>query len=203
MVHSKAMTVMFFNSFVTQVNFNNSQYARKVIKRRQNFMRKVMAAKQLEEAEFEILFHHILFGVKNFVNLPSFRKPRGPNKVRSNEFWEEIVSNHFDDSDWVANFRMRKPTFQLLCDRLRPSLEPSEFSIQLPLSVEKKVAITLYKMASCSEYRVVANQFGVAKSTVHTAFYEVVKAINLLIPEMITMPTPEEVQEIANAYEAK
>lgn len=52
---------------------------------------------------------------------------------------------------------MRKETFNDLCYLLQLALEPKPFLLKSrePLSVEKQVAITLYKITSYAEYRVV------------------------------------------------
>lgn len=84
-------------------------------------------------------------------------------KERSSDFWDRIVHNHLTDKDWIESFRMKK-----LCLILKPDLEPKENPLQprKPLSVEKQVALALYKLANTSEYRVIENVFGVHKSTV-------------------------------------
>lgn len=92
------------------------------------------------------------------------RKPRRFwMKNRNNLWWDEVVNNHFKDEDWTETFRVKKSTFQYICEELRPMLEPAEPLLKpprKPLSVEKKVAVTLYYLASCCEYRVVGNVFG-------------------------------------------
>ncbi|KMQ84770.1 nuclease harbi1-like protein, partial [Lasius niger] len=71
-----------------------------------------------------------------------------------------------------------------------------------PVSVKKQLAIALYKVASCSEYRVVGNVFGVHKSTVKKYLYRVMKAINeVLAPAYINMPNQDEAKYIAMQFE--
>lgn len=47
-----------------------------------------------------------------------------------------------------------------------------------------RVAIVLYKLASCAEYRVVVNQFGVHKTTMKTFVYS-----STVIHSLIKVPT--------------
>lgn len=89
----------------------------------------------------------------------------------------------------------------MICEKLRPHLETSSNYITIPVSVEKKVACTLYKLASCAEYRVVGDVFGVHKSTVHKCFYQVVRAINIFKAEYIKFPNEEESFNIAAKFE--
>lgn len=64
--------------------------------------------------------------------------------------------------------------------QLKDQLEPKTINvIREAVPIDKQVAITLYKLPSCCEYRVVGNAFGVHKSTVKKYFYLVVNAINI------------------------
>lgn len=132
---------------------------------------------------------------------------RSPPKIwmkqRSKEWWNQIVnSSNFDE--FVENFRIDKNTFQWLCEKLRPALEPGQFCVRQPLTVEIKVAIALYKLASCSEYRVVGNQFGVHKTSVYRSLKQFCKAmIDILLHEEIKMPNIEETETISAKFEEK
>lgn len=86
-------------------------------------------------------------------------------KPRTTLWWDSIVKEHFTVSDWIENFRMSKEVFIEICNLLRTDLAPKQNTISLrePLSVEKQIAICIYKFASCAEYRVIANNFGVSK----------------------------------------
>ncbi|XP_018376456.1 PREDICTED: uncharacterized protein LOC108769767 [Trachymyrmex cornetzi] len=120
-------------------------------------------------------------------------------KKRSSNWWERIVNDYFKEEDWLETFRMTKPTFQWLCDELRGELIPKEnqLGFREPLSVEKQVAVCLYFLASCCEYRIVGNIFGIHKSTVWKCVHKVVNAINAKLMYMITMPDDNECQQIA------
>jgi len=97
---------------------------------------------------------------------------------------------------------MSKETFQLMCFKLNDFLKPSENAVRQPLSVEKKVAITLYKLASCAEYRVVASLFGVHKSSVHNCVYDVcIAIIEVLGPSYLKMPSVAEAIALAESVE--
>jgi len=97
---------------------------------------------------------------------------------------------------------MSKETFQLMCFKLNDFLKPSENAVRQPLSVEKKVAIALYKLASCAEYRVVASLFGVFKSSVHNCVYDVcIAIITVLSPSYLKMPSVTEAIALAESVE--
>ena len=80
---------------------------------------------------------------------------------RSSNWWEGIVLNNFGQHDWMQNFRMSKESFHYLCDQLRGVLEKQTTRLRKPLTVEQRVAITLWILATTSEYRTVAHLFDV------------------------------------------
>ena len=85
---------------------------------------------------------------------------------RSSRWWEYVVLQSFQDHDWKQNFRMSKRTFDYLCNQVGPLLQHQDTRIRKAIPVPKRVAITLWCMATCSEYRTVGHLFGVARCTV-------------------------------------
>ncbi|XP_050064881.1 uncharacterized protein LOC126553811 [Aphis gossypii] len=125
-------------------------------------------------------------------------------KKRSNDWWLEIVNVQFIKEDWIENFRMTKETFEKIVQELTIYLQPNSLPVRTPVAIDKKIAMTIYKLASCCEYRVVGNAFGVHKSTVKKCFYQVVKAINtVLLSKYVKFPDEKEALRIANAVEKK
>ncbi|CAM5108407.1 unnamed protein product [Natator depressus] len=118
----------------------------------------------------------------------------------STDWWDHIVLQVWDDSQWLRNFRMRKGTFMELCDLLSPALRHKNTKMRAALTVEKQVAIALWKLAMPDRYRSVGNQFGVGKSTVGAAVMQVANAIkDLLISRVVTLGN---VQVIVDGFAA-
>ncbi|CAM5075807.1 unnamed protein product [Natator depressus] len=118
----------------------------------------------------------------------------------STEWWDHIVLQVWDDSQWLRNFRMRKGTFMELCDLLSPALKCKNTKMRAALTVEKRVAIALWKLATPDCYWSVDNQFGVGKSTVGVAVLQVANAIiELLLLKVVTLGN---VQVIVNGFAA-
>ncbi|XP_062403605.1 uncharacterized protein LOC134094192 [Sardina pilchardus] len=68
----------------------------------------------------------------------------------------------------------------------------------MPVPADKRVAIAVYKLSTCAEYRVVAETFGVSKTTVHRCVYGVCEAIcQKLLRKYIHLPNEIEAQQIA------
>ncbi|CAM5152167.1 unnamed protein product, partial [Natator depressus] len=64
---------------------------------------------------------------------------------------------------------MRKGTFMELCDLLSPALRRKNTKMRAALTVEKQVAIALWKLAMPDSYRSVGNQFGVGAAVMQLA----------------------------------
>ncbi|CAM4703579.1 unnamed protein product [Lepidochelys kempii] len=106
----------------------------------------------------------------------------------STDWWDHIVLQVWDNSQWLRNFRMRKGTFMELCDLLSPALKHMNTKMRAALTVEKQVAIALWKLATRDSYQSVGNQFGVGKATVGAAVMQVANAIkDLLISRVVTL----------------
>lgn len=154
--------------------------------------------------------HCFLHQVKKNIHVYYKKKIRKSNtvkrstwmKVRSADWWSRIVQKNFLEEDWLENFRISRPTFEYICNRLRKYLAPAETQVREPTSVEKQVAVALYKLASCAEYRIIANQFGISKSSVHKYLYAFCNAVNIEFNDYLTMPNELEVMDITREFES-
>uniref|UniRef100_A0A8C4Y219 DDE Tnp4 domain-containing protein n=1 Tax=Gopherus evgoodei TaxID=1825980 RepID=A0A8C4Y219_9SAUR len=112
----------------------------------------------------------------------------------STEWWDHIVLQAWDDEQWLQNFRMRKATFMGLCAELTPTLWCKDTRLRAALPVEKRVAIAIWKLATPDNYRSVANQFGVGKSTIGIVLMQVCRAINrMLLRRTVTLGNVQDV----------
>ena len=96
---------------------------------------------------------------------------------RSYSWWEEIVLTTFQPYNWMNNFRMEKESFLYLCDQLRPVITCQDTQFCRAVSVERRIAITLWCLATCSEYRTIGHLFGVSRSTVCVIVHDTCNAI--------------------------
>ena len=122
-------------------------------------------------------------------------------KPRSRQWWT-IVKESFDDDQWIENFRMTKETFSILCRELRPSLVSEATPVREPLDLDHKVAIAVYWLASCTEYRTVANLFGVGTSTVCKCVHSVCTAMSdTLMERYVKFPTNADLQDVIQGFD--
>ncbi|CAM5111973.1 unnamed protein product [Natator depressus] len=95
---------------------------------------------------------------------------------------------------------MRKGTFMELCDLLSPALKYNNTKMRAALTVEKRVAVALWKLATPDSYQSVGNQFGVGKYSVGAAVMQVANAIkDLRISRVATLGN---VQVIVDGFAA-
>ena len=97
--------------------------------------------------------------------------------VRLSTWREDVVLNSFAPRDWRENFCVSKPTFDYICFNLKPLVEKQNTSMRRSVSVERRVAITLWILATPSEYRSIAHLFGIAQCTVCVIVHETYRAI--------------------------
>ena len=88
-------------------------------------------------------------------------------RERGQSFWETEVLEKFLEKDWYLNFRMPKEAFNILCDQLHPRVNPQTTNMLEPVSLEKRVAFPMYRLASNVEFHDVGNLFGIGTSTAH------------------------------------
>ena len=121
-------------------------------------------------------------------------------KPRSCDWWDNVVPM-FTNEDWKQNFKVTKSTFDFICNRLDPYLKPNKNLIRPSTGTQKKVAIALYKLASCAEYRVVANQFGTHKSVIQQYLYRFSEAVIAeFTKDYLSFPCNSEVDELTHGF---
>ena len=123
---------------------------------------------------------------------------------RSCQWWEKIVLETFEPHDWLENFQMSKDTFDYLCDKLRASIQRQDTQLRKAISVEKRVAITVWCLAMPSKYRTIGHLFGIARSTVCVIVQETCSAIvTSLMNTYIKFPTGDALKKVLDGFEEK
>ena len=59
-----------------------------------------------------------------------------------------VLANRDMDSLWKIHFRVTRPTFNTLCDLVRRDLQKQHTRMQSPASVEARVAVALWRLAT-------------------------------------------------------
>ena len=110
----------------------------------------------------------------------------------------------FTDRDWMENFRVSRSTFYILCEQLTPYIRRRDTQLRRAICVEHRVAITLWCLATCGEYRTIAHLFGVARCTVCVIVHDTCKAIvDVLLKTYIQFPQGDELSEVVEGFKNK
>ena len=72
-------------------------------------------------------------------------------KNRSSEWWDQ-AARRFTREEWKENFRVSPETFTYLCDELKFVLGRQDTQLRHALSVEKRVAIALWRLSPNADY---------------------------------------------------
>ena len=89
----------------------------------------------------------------------------------------------------------------MLCCSLKATIAREDTRLRKAISVERRVGITLWFLATCSEYRTIAHLFGVGRSTVCEIVCETCEAIvSTLLPRYIQYPTGSQLQDVVDGF---
>ena len=126
------------------------------------------------------------------------------NIHRSTHWWDYVVLTTFSDQDWIENFRVSKATFFYLCQQLKPLIKHSDTMLRKAISVEHRLAITLWCLATCGEYRSIGHLFGVARCTVCVIVHETCAAIvSKLLKQYVYFPQDEQLAAVIDGFKSK
>ncbi|KAJ8390024.1 hypothetical protein AAFF_G00111850 [Aldrovandia affinis] len=179
--------------------------------------KEALHTKRVEEAERSLavvnhsnrkhvsVFRRGLQRRNRIVLMANFQKKRRKvalwKHLRSSEWWDNVVCD-FTDSQWQKSFRVSRETFQYLCAKVKPAIERKDTTLRLCVPLEKRVGIALWKLATSSDYRTVGHLFGVGVTTVCRCLHEFCQAVNqIVLPEVLSGPKPEDLEEMATAFE--
>jgi hypothetical protein len=110
----------------------------------------------------------------------------------------------FNTADWIENFRVSKETFFYMCEKLRPVIQRQNTRMRTAIGVEQRLAITLWCLATCSEYRTIGHLFGVARCTVCVIVHDTCDAIvRVFLSAFIKFPTGDELKEVIDGFNSK
>ena len=125
-------------------------------------------------------------------------------KKRSSDWWDKVVGGSFTHEEWMENFRMSKETFLYLCDQLKLFIARDDTKLRQAVSTEKRVAITLWRLATNSDYHPVGHLFGVSRGTVCAIVNEVCCILaNRILPRYVKFPSGGELDTVVRGFETR
>ncbi|XP_077485790.1 uncharacterized protein LOC144096777 [Amblyomma americanum] len=149
-----------------------------------------------EEAETTFRYLEDQLMANNFVILivlaeyyPSTHRERR-RYVRSDTWFEDTLPN-LSEFHFRQALRLSPSTFRYIVESCRPVLERQTTNMMTPISVQKRVAVGLYRLCSSAEDRTIAHLFGIGRSTVNVLHQEFcVAVVDLLEGEWLQMIHP-------------
>ena len=124
-------------------------------------------------------------------------------KPRSQSFWYEMMTNHWDEEDWIKKMRMSNDAFNLLCNTLRPHISKEDTRFRKCIPAEIKLAAALYYLSEASDYRTIANLFGLGRSTVCSILHAFCKQIvRNLLKTYVNLPKRDGTRRIIQKFES-
>ena len=114
-----------------------------------------------------------------------------------NAMLNDPVYNH--NPYWRQQFRVSRETFNFLVALLRQSIEKRNTQLRDAISIEKRVAVALWRLATGNCFRAVASTFGIGKSSAMKVTNEVIESLVDLKEDWIKFPRTE--QDTAEAID--
>ena len=72
------------------------------------------------------------------------------------QFWfEQLVVNRYQDHLWREHFRVSRDTFEHICGLVGPELVRQNTILRQAISIETRVAVALWRLATGNSYRTV------------------------------------------------
>ena len=126
------------------------------------------------------------------------------NPGRTYQWWSNLKEGVLGEEEWHLNLRMNRDHFMQLVERLRPFLQhdPRNFRPDA-LSVEKKVAVTLYYLNDQGSYRMTCNNFGISLPCLSKTMRAVCTSINTAMgSDYLRLPKDsDEMKELIARFE--
>ena len=100
--------------------------------------------------------------------------------LRPQNWFRSLLASRDLDFLWKEHFRVTRETFEYLCDLVRVILQKQHTRFRSPVSVEERVGLALWRLATGNSYRSCGLQFGLGKSTSKNNCSEFEQAISNL-----------------------
>ena len=92
---------------------------------------------------------------------------------------------------WYKEFRMKPETFEYVLGLVRVGMAKHDTVFRKAVTVEKRVAVALWRLSTGNSYRTVSKVFGLAKSTVVQLTLVFVRELTLISSRFIRFPETE------------
>ncbi|KAH9380955.1 hypothetical protein HPB48_008174 [Haemaphysalis longicornis] len=113
--------------------------------------------------------------------------------LRGNEHWFEDNLPHLGEAHFKQAFRVCPATYRYLVESCPSELQRQDTNMRNAITVEKRVAVGLYRLCSSAEDRTIAHLFGIGCSIVNVNFRDFCKAVLAWLEgEWLRMISPDD-----------
>ncbi|XP_064487325.1 uncharacterized protein LOC135399499 [Ornithodoros turicata] len=134
------------------------------------------AADFARQTEGQLLANMFTMASVMFHGVPRFRRQQWA--FERNERWFEETLPYLGHKHFKQAFRVSPATFRYLLESLQ-SIERQDTNMRNAISLEKRVAVGLYRLCSSAEDRTIAHLFAIGRSTVNAIFKDFCDAVIL------------------------
>jgi len=111
----------------------------------------------------------------------------------------DAISERLGANWWKDNLQMSRDTFHILCNKLRPYIQKESINMRSLVTVEERVAVTVWKLATNMEYQTLASLFGLGRSTVSKIVLEMSTILTTkLLSRYVHFPEGTRIQEVVD-----
>ena len=154
----------------------------------QNFILRRMRRRRLQLRLLQSLQMLYLFYRNRYLQVA--RRPRRAWVFpRLQNWFQELLNRRALDHWWKENFHMSRATFEYICRLVGPAIARQNTRMRDAIPVEKRVAVSLWRLATGKCYRSCGLMIGLAKPTVVKCCHEFVEAICRLQDDFIKFPS--------------
>ena len=113
------------------------------------------------------------------------------------QYWfENLLNSNALNMWWKENFWVTRETFHFICTAVAPVIQRQDTILRAATSVEIRIAIGLWRLATRDSYRSCGLMLGIAKSTAIGVCKDFIQALCHLKDQFIKFPTcPAQVRE--------
>ncbi|XP_050517687.1 putative nuclease HARBI1 [Diabrotica virgifera virgifera] len=125
--------------------------------------------------------------------------PEERQQVTRNEQYYEYTIPRYTNDAFREHFRMSRVTFERLFNCIRAVHHIEDRLVPL----EKKILFTVWVIGKPESFLAAGDRFGLAKSSAHKIFYQIVDELGQITNQYIRWPNMQKIQQTANVFELR
>uniref|UniRef100_A0A6P7H7W1 Nuclease HARBI1 n=3 Tax=Diabrotica virgifera virgifera TaxID=50390 RepID=A0A6P7H7W1_DIAVI len=125
--------------------------------------------------------------------------PEERQQVTRNEQYYEYTIPRYTNDAFREHFRMSRVTFERLFNCIRAVHHIEDRLVPL----EKKLLFTVWVISKPESFLAAGDRFGLAKSSAHKIFYQIVDELGQITNQYIRWPNMQKIQQTANVFELR